>query len=428
MTDLMNYLIESGVALSVFYLFYKAFLSGHSQFAMQRLFLVASMGFSALLPLLHLTVAQDSALYGYQRVMLDPVMVSQGSSSEASRLIAAPWMLVYYSGAAFVLGMLFYRIIGIVRLRREGRVYDRSGYQMIILEKDFAPFSFFNQIFIPGATMSEPGDLRLVMTHELIHVKRFHSADNLLAGAAMIVQWFNPFIWLLHRELKKVHEYEADRCTLVQTGNHHRYMALLVSQSFGVPYVSPVNHFHSSIKNRLLMLRKSYSMTDLLRGFIFIPLALALIFAFACSEEQNSADQSEKQVKHAQPESKQAVQSEGSSSAPKNRKDQIFIVVEDMPEFQGEGVGAFRQYIQGQLTYPEEAAEKNLEGTTYVKFIVDREGLVEDVEVMRSTHPVLDQAAVDAIKSAPDWKPGKQRGKKVKVQFTIPIVFKLSDS
>ena len=177
------------------------------------------------------------------------------------------------------------------------------------------------------------------------------------------------------------------------------------------------------------MLRKSNSMTDLLRGFIFIPLALALIFAFACSEEQNSADQTENQEETFEPQAnQQVVQSEGSSSAPKDIEDQTFIVVEDMPVFQGEGVATFRQYIQKQLSYPDEAAEKNLEGTSYVKFIVNREGSVEDVEVIRSAHPVLDQAAVDAIKRAPDWKPGKQRGKKVNVQFTIPIVFKVSDS
>jgi len=427
--NLLNYLFESGAALMVFYLFYRLFLAGRSQFTMHRAFLNGGIVFSAILPLLHLTMAHGSALLGFQSVMLDPVMVSQRSSAEVLPQIPAPWMLVYYSGAAAIVVILSYRFLGIIRMRREGQVRNYSGYQLIALDKEFAPFSFFNQIFVPKSVMSQPENLTLVLTHELVHVRRLHSADNLLAGMAMAVQWFNPFVWLLHRELKKVHEYEADRNTLVQTGNHQKYVNLLFSQAFGIPYISPANHFHSSIKNRLLMLRKSNSMTDLLRGFIFIPLALALIFAFACSEEQNSADQTENQEETFEPQAnQQVVQSEGSSSAPKDIEDQTFIVVEDMPVFQGEGVATFRQYIQKQLSYPDEAAEKNLEGTSYVKFIVNREGSVEDVEVIRSAHPVLDQAAVDAIKRAPDWKPGKQRGKKVNVQFTIPIVFKVSDS
>jgi protein TonB len=98
-----------------------------------------------------------------------------------------------------------------------------------------------------------------------------------------------------------------------------------------------------------------------------------------------------------------------------------------MPEFQGEGVAGFRRYIQQQVAYPEEAAEKDLEGTSFIKFIVNKKGAVEDIEVARSSHEVLDQAAMDAIEGAPKWRPGKQRGNKVKVQFTMPVAFRLSE-
>lgn len=164
------------------------------------------------------------------------------------------------------------------------------------------------------------------------------------------------------------------------------------------------------------MLRKSDSSRNFSRAFVFIPLAVALIFAFACSEPGNDeVQQEEKQQKEAK--------KSGSSEA----EDQVFLAVEDMPEFQGEGVAYFRNYVQSEVTYPEQAAEKGFEGTSFVTFIVNKEGNVEEVEVVRSAHPVLDQAAVEAIQGSPQWEPGKQRGQNVKVKFTIPIVFKLSD-
>ena len=164
------------------------------------------------------------------------------------------------------------------------------------------------------------------------------------------------------------------------------------------------------------MLRKTSSNRNFSRALVFIPLAVALIFVFACSESGNGeVQQQEKEQK------------EVKKSAPSQAGDQIFLAVEDMPAFQGGGVAAFRDYVQQQMTYPEEAAEKGLEGTSFVKFVVNKEGEVEDVEVIRGSHPVLDQAAVEAIKDSPEWEPGMQRGRKVKVRFTIPMVFKLAE-
>ncbi|MFP4447291.1 MAG: energy transducer TonB [Bacteroidales bacterium] len=104
---------------------------------------------------------------------------------------------------------------------------------------------------------------------------------------------------------------------------------------------------------------------------------------------------------------------------------EIFMKVEDMPEFRGGGINGFRNYIQKNLKYPNVAAENGIEGTVFVKFVVDEDGSISNVEVMRGVDPALDEEAVRAIRDAPEWEPGKQRGKPVRVQFTIPIVFKL---
>lgn len=104
---------------------------------------------------------------------------------------------------------------------------------------------------------------------------------------------------------------------------------------------------------------------------------------------------------------------------------QIFVVVEDMPTFKGGGVGKFRSYVQQNIEYPTVAAENGIEGTVFVKFVVDTDGGISNVQVMRGVDPALNKEAMRVIRNAPKWEPGEQRGQPVRVQFTIPIVFKL---
>jgi len=106
-------------------------------------------------------------------------------------------------------------------------------------------------------------------------------------------------------------------------------------------------------------------------------------------------------------------------------EDQVFVVVEDMPSFQGKGLNAFANYVQRNLVYPLIAQENGIEGTVYLRFIVDKDGSVINVEVLRGVDPSLDKAAIEAVKRAPKWEPGKQRGKPVKVSCTMPISFTL---
>ena len=105
--------------------------------------------------------------------------------------------------------------------------------------------------------------------------------------------------------------------------------------------------------------------------------------------------------------------------------EQIFFIVEDMPSFQGKGVDAFRQWIAQRLKYPEIAAENGISGKVFVQFVVEPNGMVDNVKVIRGVDPALDAEAVRVVKSSPKWKPGKQRGKAVRVAYTIPIVFVL---
>jgi TonB family protein len=104
----------------------------------------------------------------------------------------------------------------------------------------------------------------------------------------------------------------------------------------------------------------------------------------------------------------------------------VFQVVEDMPEFPG-GENARRKFIADNVEYPESAKKEGVAGKVFVSFVVSKDGEVKDSKVVRGVNSALDEEALRVIKSMPDWTPGKQRGKKVDVQFTLPINFALGD-
>ncbi len=103
----------------------------------------------------------------------------------------------------------------------------------------------------------------------------------------------------------------------------------------------------------------------------------------------------------------------------------VFVVVESMPEFPG-GQQALFKYLSENVKYPVIAQENGIQGRVICQFVVNKDGSIVDVEVVRSGgDPSLDKEAIRVIKSMPKWKPGKQRGKPVRVKYTVPVNFKL---
>lgn len=100
----------------------------------------------------------------------------------------------------------------------------------------------------------------------------------------------------------------------------------------------------------------------------------------------------------------------------------IFQVVEDMPQFPG---GSVQKWITKNVKYPMIAQENNIQGKVFVQFVIEKDGSVSDVKVARSVDPSLDKEAIRVVKAMPKWKPGKQRGKPVRVSYTVPINFQL---
>ncbi len=103
---------------------------------------------------------------------------------------------------------------------------------------------------------------------------------------------------------------------------------------------------------------------------------------------------------------------------------QVFFIVEEMPEFPG-GELALRKFIANAIKYPVIAQENGIQGKVYITFVVDRDGGISDAKVARGVDPSLDKEAIRVVSTLPKWKPGKQRGKPVRVSYTVPISFVL---
>ena len=108
----------------------------------------------------------------------------------------------------------------------------------------------------------------------------------------------------------------------------------------------------------------------------------------------------------------------------KDQKEDPFNVVEDMPAFPG-GMEAMIQFISSNIKYPADAKKQKVDGRVLVNFVVEKDGSITEVKVIKPTFPSLDAEAIRVVKAMPKWKPGYQRGQAVRVQFTMPINFSL---
>ena len=109
---------------------------------------------------------------------------------------------------------------------------------------------------------------------------------------------------------------------------------------------------------------------------------------------------------------------------PKVEETKVFDVVEEMPQFPG-GPSALFEYLSKNIKYPVVAEENGVQGRVIVTFVVERDGSITDVKVVKSVDPSLDKEAQRVVKSMPHWIPGKQNGSAVRVKYTVPVTFKL---
>jgi TonB family protein len=286
MDNIVEYLIKSGISLSVFYLFYWLLMRKSTHFSLNRLTLATSLIASLVLPLFKIDLMPEVVSTSIPVMSLDLTTVVQiVSQPDPFWGIREIVLFIYFSGLAITLFRLIYQSMYIHVIARMSRTIAKGKHTIVLVEKDITPFAYFSKIFIPASKLEETS-FESILAHERSHLRQYHFLDLFLIEIVTIVQWFNPIVWLYERSLKEVHEYMADDEVLKQGISKGNYQALLVNQALGGPVFTISHQFNQSlILKRIVMMTKMKSpQLTKVKALLFIPLTAALLMAFSNPE------------------------------------------------------------------------------------------------------------------------------------------------
>lgn len=494
MTPEFAYLLKVNVAFVLFYAFYRLFFYKDTFFKLRRAILLAFFGLALFYPLLNIQdwVRQQEpiadVIYMYSAMLPE----ATAKADAAASVDWYGWLLgslgfIYWGIVAFLCGRFLVQLSSILWLAHTSERVVIHETPVYALRKAAGPFSFFRMVFLHPESHSDK-ETDEILTHECTHVSQWHSINVILSEMMCMACWFNPFVWLLKREVRHNLEYLADN-TVIQSGYdsksyQYHLLGLAHHQSVTTLYNS-FNVLH--LKNRIMMMNKKRSPGIVRTKYlIFIPLVGILMLlsnieavARLTVRLANEATVSNAMVtatgilvdETGQPligasvvvkggkertitdkkgafslevpanailrcsyqgrESQEVLAADMTnnthlslSSKSREMNEQVFTVVEKMPSFPG-GDAELLKYIATNIKYPKESQDNGEQGRVICSFIVGRDGSVNNPEVLRGVTPLLNEEAVRVINTMPRWNPGMQRGKAVAVKYTVPITFRL---
>lgn len=284
MGPFLSYLLQVTFIMTLLFLCYRVLLSSATFHAFKRFTLLGILAFSWLLPL---AVPRDSVPFSHVAEEPDKTVRSGNVAVEIGTPIqvteAAPekpvspvwhWLVpVYICGAACVLTLSLIAVMRLMRMIRGGERRRLSALTLVLNPGVAGPCSWGRYIVMRPADCD--ADMSLVMTHELQHLRRLHWLDTIFAQLSLIFLWFNPVSYMIVRELKAIHEYDADRA--IPGDQTRRYQLMLIKKTVGSSFPTFANSlYHSQIKKRITMMMKRKSSAARLLTALALPGAAAL--------------------------------------------------------------------------------------------------------------------------------------------------------
>lgn len=460
MTPELAYFLKINVAIALFYAFYRLFFYKDTFFHWRRIALLSFFAISLLYPLLniqgwiktHEPMVAMADLYATIILPEQTVTPQQEPTMNWQELTILFMKIIYWSGVLFLATRFLLQLGSIIRLHIQCSKSTIQGTRVHLLKKVNGPFSFFRWIFIYPQSHTE-SEISEIITHEETHARQYHSVDVLISELMCTFCWFNPFIWLMKREVRGNLEYMADHRVLETGHDSKSYQYHLLGLAHHKAAANLSNSFNVlPLKNRIKMMNKRRTKEiGRTKYLMFLPLAILLMIVSNIEMVARSTEKFAKEVMgqatvQVLPEPEIATIPELPAEEiqkiilPQEKKAQetlethskivpdsvIFEVVEEMPDFPG-GMKALMEYLSQNIKYPAEAHAKGTQGRVIVCFVVKKDGSIDNIKVVRSVDPYLDKEAIRVITAMPKWKPGKQRGQAVNVRFTVPVAFRLTD-
>lgn len=292
MPVLINYLFKLSVSLAIVFLFYQLVLRRHTFYNWNRWFLLGYSMLSFIISFIDITPAlEKNRLEGEGMIRFIPsfrLSAADGDNIATTPMPAGPsawslwhWMLlVLLSGALLLLLRLLVRYLSFLTIRRKASLISSAGVKLYQVDGDIIPFSFGNAIFI-NQQLHSTAELQEIIRHEFVHVRQKHTYDIILAELLCILNWYNPFAWLIRSAIRQNLEFIADHKVL-QSGLDRKQYQYLLLKVIGNNHFSIASQFNfSSLKKRIAMMNKMRSAKAHLLKFLFLlPLIAAFLLAF----------------------------------------------------------------------------------------------------------------------------------------------------
>lgn len=431
--DFIIYLIKVNIAIVILYGFYRLFLQRDTLFACKRFVLLGIFGIALLYPTWDISqqlierwsveqAIRNGEIMGFslREVIIGNENIPEQTAFFSLGNLPQLLFLLYIIGVGVLSLWFLSQMASIVYIISRARKTIINGQNIFVREGLKAPFSFFGYIVMDPDRYTEE-ELQEILDHEQTHCDQRHSLDVLISELCCVFCWFNPFAWLMKQEVRINLEYLADRAVLESGHNSEHYQLHLVRLSYHKAIAKFTNNFNvSPLKKRIIMMNKQKtSVLGFAKYALFLPLVggllcfntLDVIGSTTPTEEVEIATVSQERVV-------------ASVTGVEQSEKKIYNEVEVPPNFPG-GMAELLKYLQTNIVYPKEAAEQGIQGSVVVRFVVNADGKVTDVTLLRSVEKHLDEEALRAVRAMPDWEPGKLKGETVSVYFTLPVYFSL---
>jgi TonB-dependent SusC/RagA subfamily outer membrane receptor len=284
MQFLFQFLLKISVSLAMVYLFYRLVLRPLTFYSWNRWYLLAYSAISFVIPFVDINpFLSDTAIVNSEMVALIPTI-------DATALRDKGWFdysnqshwffAVFISGALVMMIRLLIQLFAYRRLKLSSRLLSTEPVKLYEVDKSIVPFSFGNAIFINSAQHAD-AELQDIIKHEFVHVRQKHTMDMMWAEVLCIVNWYNPFAWLIKKVIRQNLEFIADQQVLNNGLDKKEYQYLLLKVAGGAAYRITNQFNFSFLKKRIAMMNKMKSAKLHLVKFLFVlPLIAVLLLSF----------------------------------------------------------------------------------------------------------------------------------------------------
>ena len=410
---ILPYIIKSALVLALLYICIMPLLEKETFHRLNRIIILGCLLLSFIVPFIHLTGGTNPTVNMVrQAVQLPEIMIDGNRNEQSTWNLGNIMICIYIIGVVAIFFMTVVQTSSLIlRMRKCEQTTDNKGNIIVLTDYAISPFCLFHYIVMSHDDYTN--NRGFILTHEQEHIRLHHYIDLIVLQLATIIQWFNPFVWLIGKNLKAIHEFEVDEAVLNKGIDATQYQQFLVIKAVGnrlQPFANNLNK--ESLKRRIIMMnQKKSNRWMMLKALFVIPVTTLAVSVFANTTDMSSMAKAANSI------STNNMQTQQSDK-------ETFEVVEVMPQFKG-GDKALLEYLMMNVKYPESAAKAKQQGRAIVGFIVRKDGTVSDVYIKKSTgYDVLDNEAMRVVKSMPTWEPGKQKGKPVDVKYFVPITFR----